>query len=101
MYVPLVTRPATRKRRPKFLADELDMVLRKALVAIVATSDDNERALFLQNILSGEEPRIKPIIFGASSSLQQSGLVTNSILFCWQFTMGNHKSVFFSCVLRF
>ena len=79
--IELVTGSAAHKRRPKFLADELDVVLRKALVAIVATSDDNERAHFLQNILSGEEPRIKPVVFGASPGLQ-SGLVTNSILIC-------------------
>ena len=57
--------------RPKFLADEVDLVPRKAVVAIVA-HQDMSRSKMIASSLS-DDPMIRAVTFVTNSSMKTAG----------------------------
>ena len=64
--------PRSSTVRPKFLADELEVVPRKAATAILAGNGDVSRANLIVSSVS-DEPIIKAVKFVTNSSMKAAG----------------------------
>ena len=63
--------------RPWFLADELDLVPRKAVVAIVAHEDTSSANLIASSLT--DDPILRAVTFVTNSSMQGTGINSNAL----------------------